>query len=573
MSYGTAPLQDDTDTVYSATCLEMIPTPESCPQKNTRSATSAGNKDLYTIMALILAALGVRLYSLQFFHVIATDGTSYALTARALAGGDFHGIGTYGLYPVLIAVTNLFISDLETAGRITSIITGSLLVVPLYLLGKAVFSRKVAIAAALLSVVWPCLVNSSCEVITQSTHTTLQLTAVLLLWRAFTKPSLLNGTLAGFFMGLTFLTRPEGIALFVVMPLALGVYHYRHLRSQLGLIAAYCGGFLLLFSVNLLLVHHISGHWQLSAKTDSALNDALSYYLNITDMSYVPGFKPKGYLDILRDHPAFIWVNSLKNLKATWSTLLPPGLWLLFTIGVFSGGFDRDKNTIRLFLLSSFTPIGVLITFYYINSGYVEAYMPIMFLFAAAGFTTIEEKLKIKSAAVLSAAQQQLLRRTPLLLVAVLIYATTVFVPQIHADISDAEYIPESDNYRRAEKHIGLLLKESLPPGKIMTRWARIAFYAERDYVNIPAETELAGVIQLARENGVRFFIADGVLYSNRPKLGTEIFDPLVGLNQPPGRFFNTDPNYRVQGLRPFLLYTDPKSIGVVVYELEPQPS
>lgn len=534
---------------------------------------AADKQDLYTVLALLVAAFCVRLYSLQFFHVIATDGTSYALTARALAGGDLHGIGTYGLYPVLIALTNLFISDLETAGRITSVIAGSLLVVPLYFLGKAVFSRKVAVSAALICIVWPSLVASSCEVITQATHTTLQLSAVFFLWRAFKIPSALNGSLAGIFMGLTFLTRPEGILLFVALPLALCIVNFPELRRQRALTASYCGSFLILFLLNLLLVHHVTGEWQLSAKTDSALNDALGYYLNIPDLNYIPGYEPKGYLDILRDHPGFIFKNTILNLKKTWETMLPPLLWLFFTVGLFSGGFNRERNTIRLFLIATFAPVSVLIVFYYISAGYVEAYMPIMFLFAAYGFTTLEAKLKEKISARLPPEKLQLLQRTPLLLTAAFVYAAVTFAPQIRKDISDAEYLPETDNFRRDEKHIGLLLKDSLPPGKIMTRWARIAFYAEREWVNIPAGTTYEEIIRLARSSGVRFFIADGTLYSNRPMLGMELFEPLYDPKQPYGRFFQTNDDYKVKGLQPFMFYTDPRSMGVMVYEIDPEPS
>ena len=102
-----------------------------------------------------------------------------------------------------------------------------------------------------------------------------------------------------------------------------------------------------------------------------------------------------------------------------------------------------------------------------------------------------------------------------------------------------------------------------------MTRWARIAFYAEREWVNIPAQTTYEEVIRLARKSGVRFFIADGTLYGMRPMLGKELFEPLYDESQPYGKFFQNNSDYRVKGLRPFMLYTDPKSMGVVVYEID----
>src|SRR6185369_7088890 len=154
-------------------------------------------KDLVLMVLLLSAALAVRIYSFKFFDVIPTDGTSYVETARAIGRGEISGLGVYGFYPVLIWIVNFFVSDGELAGRLVSLIFGSMLVIPLYLLGKDIFSRSVALSACLVAIVWPPLVNSSCQVITQSTHTTLQLTGVYFVWRAFKGYRISDGCLAG----------------------------------------------------------------------------------------------------------------------------------------------------------------------------------------------------------------------------------------------------------------------------------------------------------------------------------------------------------------------------------------
>jgi 4-amino-4-deoxy-L-arabinose transferase-like glycosyltransferase len=532
-----------------------------------------GRQDFYVIVALLMAAVAFRLYSLQFFHVIATDGTGYALAARAFASGDWHGLGVSGFYPVLIAFATLFISDLETAGRITSLVCGSLLVIPLFLLGRDLFSRKVAVAACLITIVWPSMVLYSCEVVTQAAYITLQLAAVYCIWRAFMSPSLLRGSLAGLFMGLSYLTRPEAILLSVAIPVVLLFFSLGELREKRLFFWSYAGSFLLFFLLNMLLVHHVTGEWQLSAKTDVALNDALSYYLNIPDINYIPGYEPKSYLDIIREHPAFLWKNSLQNLQTAWQSMLPLPLWILFLVGFFSGGFDKEKNRRRLFLLSTFAPFSVIIVFYYIVGGYNEAYLPVLFLFSAAGFATIEEKVKGYLALSIQACSAHTRTRVPLLLLVAAIYTVTLMVPQIRKDITDADYRPEMDDGRRAEKHIGLLLKNNLPPGKIMTRWARVAFYAEREWVNIPAGVDFKEIIKAAQDSSAQYLVADGMLYSMRPELGLELFAPLMDEEIPPGLFFSEDPNARVEGLHPFLIFNNPVGVGVVVYEIPPEKS
>jgi hypothetical protein len=160
------------------------------------------------------------------------------------------------------------------------------------------------------------------------------------------------------------------------------------------------------------------------------------------------------------------------------------------------------------------------------------------------------------------------LQRVPLLLLAAAVYAAALFTPQIRPDISDAEYRPVMDDGRRAEKHLGILLKNNLPSGKIMTRWARIAFYAERDWVNVPAEVDYEEIIKTARENGVRYLVADAMLYGMRPKLGAELFAPFMDREVPQGLSFYDNTGGLVKGLRPFLIYNDPGGVGVIVYEL-----
>ncbi len=527
-------------------------------------------QDLLVIGVLVLLAMAFRVYSLQFFHVISTDGTGYVDAARDLSRGDVTGIGINGFYSVLIWLAGRVITDLELAGRVVSLILGSLLVLPLYLLGRELFSRQVAFCASLLAVAWPPLVASSCEVMTQASYDLILLAAIYLVWRMFRKPSPTAGVLAGLCIGLTYLTRPEGVLLFLLVPLPLLYYHAREVRGNWPSLVAYVAGFSLLFGLNALLVHHVTGEWQLSAKTDSALNDALSYYLKMPDLNYVPGYEPKGYLDIIVDHPLFIWTNILKNTR-DMAAILPPWLWLMIGVGFCSGGFTAERNLVRLFLVSTLAPLGVLIVFYYVSAGYTEAYLPAFFLWASSGLSTLERVAAEKLAGSRGEGWGRIAGRLPLAVALATGYAVLLLSSQVREDVPDSAYHWEMDNGRREEKHIGLLLKDKLPPGKIMTRWARIAFYAEREWVNIPAGVDFDSVIMTARENGVRYLVADGVLYSNRPALGTEIFEPLMDGEIPAGTYAMTDPTLRTRGLIPVLLYKNPRSFGVVVYEIPPE--
>jgi hypothetical protein len=219
----------------------------------------------------------------------------------------------------------------------------------------------------------------------------------------------------------------------------------------------------------------------------------------------------------------------------------------------------------KLFLLCTFSPLAVIIIFYYIDASYTLSYLPAMLLLVASALCTAENQLFLKFPGI---ANQRLLATIPLPVVLTMLYAILLFAPQIRKDVPDAEYWPFQDDGRRSEKHIGLLLKNNLEPGKIMTRWARIAFYADRDWVNIPAGIHLEEIVKTARKQKVRYLIADGLVSGSRPGMGTEIFAPLHDHSKPHGLQFTQDENIRIRGLYPYMVFKHPRSVGVVVYDL-----
>ncbi len=521
------------------------------------------------ISSITLLALVIRLYLIRFHDVISVDGTSYVGTARALAAGDIHGLSIYGFYPVLIWLASLSGVGMETAAQLVSAVMGGLLVIPLYLLGAEMFSRRTALAACLVAAVWPSLVGWSCEVMTQATYITLAVTGAYFAWTMVKRPSPARGFAAGAYLALAFLTRPEGFLLFFVIPLAPLVMRRRELGVLWRTLAIYGGSFLFLFVLNAVLVHHVTGMWQMSAKTGSALNDALSYYLHMPDMNYVPGARVYGYLDLLKRYPDFVWANSIKNLREVVRTLLPIPLWGLALTGFLAGGFKPGKkNMPRLFLLSTFAPLFVIIVFYYASLEYTQEYLPVLFLWAGEGSCLLERLVAGRIPAFRVGKREKWLAHAPLTLVITVIFAGSVLLKQIPSNAAPVPYDPESDGGRRDQKNIGLLLKENLPPGKIMTRWARLAYYAERDWTTIP-KTGLEEIIRAARENGVRFIVVDGGLQRLRPGLGP-LFDPFKIDDGTRQVLLITPDNGLLEdtGLRPYLFYLDPSSMGVAIYEV-----
>lgn len=523
-------------------------------------------RDLVLLALLFTCALLIRSYFMQFYLVISADGVGYAEIGRNLfkAGGLAKASHFPPFYPFLIAVCNLFLGDIELAGRVVSIIMGSLIVVPLYLLGIRFFDKRVALLACLLAITWDTLRDLSCEVMSQATYITLLLTAIYLFDRAVTRRSIVAASSAGVTMGLAYLTRPEAFIVFAVAsPFALAyiLSDGGSRRDAAAILITGWTAFWVLAFPYVLLLHHETGLWQLTAKTGPTLWVGLGEYLGKFDVYRELDFKSIGFLDVIRKYPGFIPYNINNNLNEIAKDLLPKYLWALAGIGFIAAGWSRRKLIERLFLLSTFAPLLLIIIFFLAGSGYTQLSLPVLFLWIGQGAVSFEAVLS----RLLPAGLKPVLQRNVLSIAAFGALSLNALIAQIPKD-ADKPYTLEKDGGRYDQKRIGLLLRQYLPQGStIMTRSGRISFYSEFPTVYTP-QSDIAEMYDYARQNKVRFFIVDGLLRQLRPQ-----FEPLFKpLNSGPDRIFcyaGQNSFIPVAGFRLYLLYKAPESLGVAVYE------
>ena len=235
--------------------------------------------------------------------------------------------------------------------------------------------------------------------------------------------------------------------------------------------------------------------------------------------------------------------------------------------GFSRGGGAAGGTVARLFLLSSLAPLGVIVVFYYTSPEYTQPYLPVLFLWIAEGFRLGARAAADRLAQLSPPGAMKRLSLLPLTVAAAAVFASVPLARQVTAEVPKGPYDPQSDQCRRDHKNIGLLLKQHLPPGKIMTRWARVAFYADRDWVNFP-NAGVDEILRAARENGVRFIVVDGGLFLSRPELGSLLFPLQFRHNQE--ELTLTPDNYVIpdSGLRPYLMHIGPETSGVRVYEI-----
>jgi len=135
---------------------------------------------------LVLIAFLLRLISIFRMGTIDSEGAEYARIAENLvAGNGYTGLVTPGknlifppLYPGLIALFTPVVGGAELAGRIISLLMGSVLVAAVYLVTRDLYGRRAAPFASLLVALHPMLVGFAASVYCETTYMALQLTAI-----------------------------------------------------------------------------------------------------------------------------------------------------------------------------------------------------------------------------------------------------------------------------------------------------------------------------------------------------------------------------------------------------------
>lgn len=192
------------------------------------------------ILFLILClAFAMRVLNIFTTSAIDLDGTIYADMGDAFSRGAFReGLGgTFPpLYPLLIGIAHLVIPDLESAAVVVSLATGLLTVYLSFFFLKNLIGETKALYGAFFIAINPYLVKFSASVLSESLATLLVLITVFTFYRGWTENSQSEIALSGFFLSLTYLTRPEYLVYSVPLSAVL-VIKRRYLHAFLFLLA------------------------------------------------------------------------------------------------------------------------------------------------------------------------------------------------------------------------------------------------------------------------------------------------------------------------------------------------
>ena len=222
---------------------------------------------------MVLLALGLRAWVAIDQEILINDAPRFLAAAQLFLDGEFRAALAYDYHPltaVLIALTSLATGvGLESAGLIVSVLSGGIATAALYVLARDPFGERVALVAALLFAVHPGIVEVATSVQSDGLHLAFLLVGALLAWRALEKGRFFDAIGAGILCGLAYLTRPEGLAVGVVLGgwLVVDLARRRISWRRFGTVAAGFASVLLIFGGPYLLAMKAhTGSWVLTHK-------------------------------------------------------------------------------------------------------------------------------------------------------------------------------------------------------------------------------------------------------------------------------------------------------------------
>jgi 4-amino-4-deoxy-L-arabinose transferase-like glycosyltransferase len=478
------------------------------------------------LLFLLVMAFSLRLFLILQPEVIHNDGIAYIYQARQiLSEGNWAGGKAPPLYPLLIALFHFITPNEELAGIWVSVIFGTLLVLPVFFLGKEIFNKSVGLIAALFAVVHPLLYTASGSVLSESIYYFSMTTAVLFGWKTFRQGRFFQTILFTLFTTLAYLTRPEGIGLIFIFAFWVLFIspprQQRHWTRRMGIFFLAIFSFIVFSFPYLVQLKRETGRWGISGKLSISMG-SLSEGERVPSIDEIRKNREFPLLSLVNDPLTTIKkiVLGLFSSIYIFQQALNP---LLFLFALLAGIWKRNSPyTFKgdFYLLSHFIFFfGLVLPFFWITRRYTSQLVPISLPWAAFGFlgliNWISPKLK----------EGKLKKRISVFLLSFILMGLFVQGRVIH-----------TRSHRFIQREVGLWMKDRLPKGtKVMSSMPQEAFYAQQPWVRMP-QGSYEEIIETARSNGVQYLVIDEKIEEDSPgfweKIGQGNLIPLLDLRR-----------------------------------------
>lgn len=391
------------------------------------------------------------------------------------------------LYPLIGGIIYILTGNLDRVPAICYVIFSVALIVPVFLISLRVYGKETAIISSLLLIFIPALsitIYYSLRHVIFNFFLYLSLYFILI---AYLDKMTTNYAAGGFFMGMTYLARGEGLIVFWVICLViiLTLRFEKKFKRGFGfkIITLFIVGFLVGFSPHVLHVYNSSGEWSFGGDRN------YKYYVFTTGQGVVD--KIKGDTDTLVEYGYKIYGNPDENNNSIFNAIkknpkayisrviknfknlldvLPSTLLIPFFLYPFCGltliellkNNEQMKVSILFFtVIISFILLLTLI--FYVQTKLLTPIVPIVLIWAAHGIKKTQDAIR----------DRRLLKFVYLPLVLTILPLAIIFYIYIK---------PLSENIPREMKNIGEWIKTNTLPSDIIViqkEWYDEKFYLQ----------------------------------------------------------------------------------------------
>lgn len=503
-------------------------------------------KHWFVILFLLSFVLRFMLLDYSIVRIIEADGVGYISGAKGFLNGfDIRNIGIidHPVFGILIAFFSYITPDWETAGRMVSITSGSLIGPLIFLISIArANSLKVSIFSGLFIAGSPLFVPLSFQVFNDTLNCTILVIGVWQLIVASTSGKSRNFFYSGLGFALAYLTRPDSIVPSFFAFLVAIYYAWRSDTKKKGLagFSAFAIGFMILAVPYIFYMHSQIGKWVVTGRQVAAQTNlpAIAGGGNYEDENY--GLTPdltlkgdlslrvasggtdikKGVLSLWFEKPDLMFSNMGNNLKIEWdvfTTAVPWYIKILALVSIVASWRGFISNNLALFAFSS--PLLFLYPFFWADTRHIYHFLLPLWLWAAEG---VESLFAVMKKIRVSERYSNIFSRIGIM--EYFVYAAIII--SFISSFTPVEVGPKELNYLR-QKEMGVWISKNTHEGAVvMARWGRLTFYTDRKTVMFPyADWEM--IKKYIKKNGVTHLVVDESFFDMRPQI-QHILTPIL---------------------------------------------
>lgn len=509
---------------------------------------SLGQAEIRGALAgIFLIAFGLRLvFVMTIDRTVWGDEPSYLWLARNFFSGNgyqhYFGIADT-LYPpgfpLLVGLVQGWMPHLAAASSFWYVVAGTATVLPIFLLGKAIYGPAIALLASLLYAISPAMLAGTFfgGTLTEPPYLFFLFSGIYFTHLYFKHDRMRDALLSGLCLGYAYLIRTEGylcFLLFLLLRLLWLLWDYRtDWRKAYKPLLLFIGGFALFASPYVLYLHSVLGRWTFSGQSTQSYiaakalltDDPTRYDLETW------GLDPRGrevrifsqdlpeipLLTLFFDDPVLFARDLFINAGRSMDLLFAPGflgalLMLIAIVGLVGVPWDHRRAMGEILLLLSLLP---LISYwnYYVLDRHLYPAVPILLFWVARGLVHLSRWIDRtgENLAPLRTRRrpESWLKNTGMLLI-------VFHLLLVNYRICRDPYAPHIYELKTVARWI---YENTLPTAVIMSRQPEIAFHANREWIVFP-HAPYPECMKYARSHGADYWVFESdIIRTRRPHL------------------------------------------------------